>query len=128
MIVNNNIKDFGDLIEYKIKQEECHNEIDKRQHKIYAMTKTMRCACKSEDDWREFQDWHLGIQEELQLLKEEKQKTKYNQKQADIVMKENLSTAMYVVSEDEPIKTNYDIEVPTYFETERTEPAVVDYK
>lgn len=128
LVVNNDIKDFGDLIDYKIRQEKRHEEIDKRQHKIYAMTKAKRGACKSEDDWREFQDWHMGIQKELQLLKEEKQKTKYNQKLASIAMKENLSTAMYVVSEDEPIKTNYEMEVPTYFEAERTEPVVVDNK
>lgn len=54
-------------------------------------------------------------------------KVKYNQKLAGIAMKENLSTAMYVVSEDEPIKKNYEMEVPTYFEAEKTEPATVDY-
>ncbi|MBA4689172.1 MAG: hypothetical protein H2184_18755 [Candidatus Galacturonibacter soehngenii] len=128
MIVNNDIKDFGDLIDYKIRQENRHEEIDKRQHKIYAMTKAKRGACKSEDDWREFQDWNLDIQKELRQLKEEKRKTKYNQKLAGIAMKENLSTAMYVVSEDEPIKTNYEMEVPTYYEAERTEPAVIDYE
>ena len=127
MIVNNDIKDFGDLIDYKIRQEKRHEEIDKRQHKIYAMTKAKRGACKSEDDWREFQDWNLDIQKELQQLKEEKQKTKYNQKLASSAMKENLST-MYVVSEDEPIKTNYEMEVPTYFEAERTVSAVIDYE
>jgi hypothetical protein len=128
MIVNNDIKDFGDLIDYKIRQEKRHEEIDKRQHKIYAMTKAKRGACKSEDDWREFQDWNLGIQKELQQLKEEKQKTKYNQKLAGRAMKENLSTALYVVSEDEPIKTNYEMEVPTYFEAERPKHAAVDYE
>lgn len=128
MVVNNDIKDFGDLIDYKIRQEKRHEEIDKRQHKIYAMTKAKRGACKSEDDWREFQDWHMGIQKELQQLKEEKRKTKYNQKLAGIAMKENLSTAMYVVSEDEPIKTNFEMEVPTYYEAERTVPAVIDYE
>lgn len=128
MIVNNDIKDFGDLIDYKIRQEKRHEEIDKRQHKIYAMTKAKRGACKSEDDWREFQNWNLEIQKELQQLKEEKRKTKYNQKLAGIAMKENLSTAMYVVSEDEPIKTNYEMEVPTYYEAERTEPSTVDYE
>lgn len=128
MIVNNDIKDFGDLIDYKLGQEKRHEEIDKRQHKIYAMTKAKRGACKSEDDWREFQDCNLDIQKELQRLKEEKRKAKYNQKLAGIVMKENLSTAMYVVSEDEPIKTNYEMEVPTYFESERTELATVDYE
>jgi hypothetical protein len=70
---------------------------------------------------------HDDIQKELRQLKEEKQKTKYNHKLAGIAMKENLSTAMYVVSEDEPIKTNYEMEVPTYYEAERTEPATVDY-
>jgi len=128
MIVNNDIKDFGDLIDYKIRQEERHNEIDKRQHKIYAMTKAKRGACKSEDDWREFQDWHLEIQEELRQLKEEKQKTKYNQKLAGITMKENLSTAMYVVSEDEPIRTNYEMKVPAYYEVGKTESTTVDYE
>lgn len=128
LVVNNYIKDFGDLIDYKIRQEKRHEEIDKRQHKIYAMTKAKRGACKSEDDWREFQDWNMGIQKELRQLKEEKQKTKYNQKLANIAMKENLSTAMYVVSEDEPIKTNYEMEVPTYYEAERTVPAVIDYE
>jgi hypothetical protein len=128
MIVNNNIKDFGDLIDYKFRQEEWHNEIDKMQHKIYAMTKAKRNTCKSEDDRKEFQDWHLGIQEELRQPKEEKEKTKYNQKLSVNAMKENLSTSMYVVSEDEPIKTIYEMEVPAYFETKRTEPAVVDYE
>lgn len=128
MVVNNDIKDFGDLIDYKIRQENRHEEIDKRQHKIYAMTKAKRSAYKSENDWRDFQDWNLGIQKELQQLKEEKRKIKYNQKLAGIAMKENLSTAMYVVSEDELIKTNYEMEVPTYFEAERKEHTAVDYE
>jgi len=128
LIVNNNIKDFGDLIDYKIRQEERHNEIDKRQHKIYAMTKAKRGACKTEDDWLEFQKWHLRRQDELRQLKEEKQKTKYNQKMAGIAMKENLSTAMYVVSEDEPIRTNYEMEVPAYYEVGKTESTAVDYE
>ena len=128
MIVNNNIKDFGDLIDYKIRQEERHNEIDKRQHKIYAMTKAKRGACKTEGDWREFQNWHLGRQDELRQLKEEKQKTKYNQKLAGIAMKENLSTAMYVVSEEEPIRTNYEMEVPAYYEVGKTESTAEEYE
>ena len=128
LIVNNNIKDFGDLIAYKIRQEERHNEIDKRQHKIYAMTKAKRGACKTEADWREFQNWHPGRQDELRQLKEEKQMTKYNQKLAGIAMKENLSTAMYVVSEDEPIRTNYEMEVPAYYEVGKTESTAVEYE
>ncbi len=80
------------------------------------------------NDGRDFQYWNLDIQKELRQFKEEKQKTMYNQKLVGIEMKENLSSTMYVVSEDEPIKTNYEMEVPTYFEAERTEPATVDYE
>ena len=54
----------------------------------------------------------MGVQEELDELKQEKREIKRQIQLADGIIKEDLYTAFYVVSEDEKIVADRDIEIP----------------
>ena len=62
--------------------------------------------------YREYQIWHVGVQEELDELKQEKRELKRQIQLADGIIKEDLYTAYYAVSEDEEIVGDKEIEIP----------------
>ncbi len=69
------------------------------------------------------------VQEELDELKQEKKKIKRRIQLADGIMKEDLYTAYYTVSEDEEIVGDKEIEIPGMEKdmlVERTTKAVVE--
>ena len=73
--------------------------------------------------------WHVEVQEELDELKQEKKKIKRRIQLADGIMKEDLYTAYYTVSEDEEIVGDKEIEIPGMEKdmlVERTTKAVVE--
>lgn len=55
--------------------------------------------------------WHVGVQEELDELKMEKREVKKQLQLVEGIMKEDLYTAYYAVSEDEEIVGNKEIEI-----------------
>ena len=55
---------------------------------------------------------HVGVQEELDELKMEKREVKKQLQLVEGIMKEDLYTAYYAVSEDEEIVGNKEIEIP----------------
>lgn len=56
--------------------------------------------------------WHVEVQEELDELKQEKRKIKKQIQLADGIIKEDLYTAYYAVSENEVIVADREIEIP----------------
>ena len=126
LLVNNDIKDIVELVNFRNKQEEKIRQIEDRQHEIYRESSSRKRKIKTEAQYKDYQMWHVEVQEELDELKQEK---KRRIQLADGIMKEDLYTAYYTVSEDEEIVGDKEIEIPGMEKdmlVERTTKAVVE--
>ena len=112
LLVNNDIKSVVDLVDFIGEQEEKIQQIEDRQHEIYRESSSRKRSIKNEEQYREYQMWHVGLQEELDELKQEKRKIKRQIQLADGIIKEDLYTAYYAVSENEEIVADREIEIP----------------
>ena len=112
LIVNNDIKSVVDLVDFINEQEEKIQQIEDRQHEIYRESSSRKRKIKNEEQYREYQIWHMEVQEELDELKQEKREIKRQLQLADGIVKEDLYTAYYAVSENEGIVADRNIEIP----------------
>ena len=129
LLVNNDIKDIVELVNFRNKQEEKIRQIEDRQHEIYRESSSRKRKIKTEAQYKDYQMWHVEVQEELDELKQEKKKIKRRIQLADGIMKEDLYMAYYTVSEDEEIVGDKEIEIPGMEKdmlVERTTKAVVE--
>lgn len=129
LIVNNDIKSVVDLVDFINEQEEKIQQIEDRQHEIYRESSSRKRSIKNEEQYREYQIWHVEVQEELDELKQEKREIKRQIQLADDIIKEDLYTAYYAVSGKEEIIADRDVEIPGMEDdmlVERTEKAVVE--
>ena len=121
LLVNNDIKSVVDLVDFISEQD--------RQHVIYRESSSRKRNIKTEAQYREYQIWHVEVQEKLDELKQEKRKIKRQLQLADDIIKEDLYTAYYAVSGKEEIVADRDVEIPGMEEdmlVERTAGAVVE--
>ena len=118
LLVNNDIKDIVGLVNFRSEQKEKIRQIEDRQQEIYRESSSRKRSIKNEEQYREYQMWHVEVQEELDELKQEKRKIKRQLQLADGIMKEDLYTAYYVVSENEEIVADREIEIPGMGELE----------
>ena len=111
-------------------KEDKIQQIEDRQREIYRESSSRKCSIKNEEQYREYQIWHMEVQEELDELKQEKRGIKRQVQLADdIIIKEDLYTAYYAVSGKEEIVADRDVEIPGVKDdmlVERTEKAVVE--
>ena len=112
LIVNNDIKSVVDLVDFINEQEEKIQQIEDRQHEIYRESSSRKRSIKNEEQYREYQIWHMEVQEELDELKQEKKGIKRQIQLADDIIKEDLYTAYYAVSGNEEIIADRDVEIP----------------
>ena len=112
LLVNNDIKNVVELVDFIGEQEEKIQQIEDRQHEIYRESSSRKRNIKNEDQYREYQIWHVEVQEELDELKQEKRNIKRQVQLADDIIKEDLYTAYYAVSEKEKIVADRDVEIP----------------
>ena len=112
LIVNNDIKSVVDLVDFINEQEEKIQQIEDRQHEIYRESSSRKRSIKNEEQYREYQIWHMEVQEELDELKQEKRNVKRQIQLADDIIKEDLYTAYYAVSGKEEIVADRDVEIP----------------
>ena len=129
LLVNNDIKSVVELVDFIGEQKEKIQQIEDRQHEIYRESSGRKRSIKNEEQYREYQIWHMEVQKELDELKQEKREIKMQIQLADDIIKEDLYTAFYAVSEDEEIVADRDVEIPGMEEdmlVERTEKAVVE--
>ena len=112
LIVNNDIKSVVDLVDFIGEQEEKIQQIEDRQHEIYRESSSRKRSIKNEEQYREYQIWHVEVQEELYELKQEKRELKRQLQLADSIVKEDLYTAYYAVSGNEEIVANRETEIP----------------
>lgn len=112
LLVNNDIKSVVDLVDFIGEQEEKIQQIEDRQHEIYRESSSRKRSIKNEEQYREYQIWHVEVQKELDELKQEKRKIKRQIQLADSIVKEDLYTAYYAVSGKEEIVADRDVEIP----------------
>ena len=112
LIVNNDIKSVVDLVYFIGEQEEKIQQIEERQKEIYRESSSRKRSIKNEEQYREYQIWHMEVQEELDELKQEKREIKRQIQLADDIIKEDLYTAYYAVSGKEEIVADRDVEIP----------------
>ena len=80
--------------------------------KVYRESSSRKRNIENEEQYHEYQIWHVGVQEELDELKQEKRNIKKQIQLADGIVKEDLYTAYYAVSEKEEIVADRDVEIP----------------
>ncbi len=118
LLVNNDIKDIVGLVNFRSEQKEKIRQIEDRQQEIYRESSSRKRKIKNEEQYREYQIWHVEVQEELDELKQEKRELKRQLQLADSIVKEDLYTAYYAVSENEEIVADREIEIPGMGELE----------
>lgn len=112
LLVNNDIKSVVDLVDFIGEQEEKIQQIEDRQHEIYRESSSRKRSIKNEEQYREYQIWHVEVQEELDELKQEKREIKRQIQLADDIIKEDLYTVYYAVSGKAEIVADRDVEIP----------------
>ena len=111
LLVNNDIKSIVELVDFISEKEDRIQQIEDRQKEIYRESSSRKRSIKNEEQYREYQIWHMEVQEELDELKQEKREIKRQLQLADGIMKEDLYTAYYAVSENEEIVADRNIEI-----------------
>ena len=129
LLVNNDIKSVVGLVDFISEQKEKIQQIEDRQKEIYRESSSRKRSIKTEAQYREYQIWYVEVQEELDDLKQEKREIKRQIKLVDGIVREDLYTAYYAVSEKEEIVADRDVEIPGMeenTEVERTAEMVVE--
>ena len=125
LLVNNDIKSVVELVDFIGEQKEKIQQIEDRQHEIYRESSSRKRSIKNEEQYREYQIWHVEVQEELDELKQEKREIKRQIQLADDIIKEDLYTAYYAVTGKEEIVADRDVEIPGMEENAVSEEVVV---
>ena len=112
LLVNNDIKSIVELVDFISEKEDRIQQIEGRQKEIYRESSSRKRSIKNEEQYREYQIWHMEVQEELDELKQEKRNVKRQIQLADDIIKEDLYTAYYAVSGKEEIVADRDVEIP----------------
>ena len=123
LIVNNDIKSIVELVDFISEKEDRIQQIEDRQKEIYRESSSRKRSIKNEEQYREYQIWHMEVQEELDELKQEKRNVKRQIQLADDIIKEDLYTAYYAVSWNEEIVADREIEIPGMEEDTEVEKA-----
>ena len=112
LLVNNDIKSVVELVDFISEKEDRIQQIEDRQKEIYRESSSRKRSIKNEEQYREYQIWHMEVQEELDELKQEKRDVKRQIQLADDIIKEDLYTVYYAVSGKEEIVADRDVEIP----------------
>ena len=112
LLVNNDIKSIVELVDFISEKEDRIQQIEGRQKEIYRESSSRKRSIKNEEQYREYQIWHMEVQEELDELKQEKRNVKRQIQLADDIIKEDLYTAYYAVTGKEEIVADRDVEIP----------------
>ena len=63
--MNNDIKSVVELVDFIGEQEEKIQQIEDRQKEIYRESSSRKRNIKSEEQYREYQMWHVEVQEDV---------------------------------------------------------------
>ena len=122
-LVKNDIKSVEELVGYQVLREYKVEDISKRQKALYQENSVRKRACKTVEDVREYQLWHMDVQAELDALKAEKKELNKSLRLVEACKSEyrTFSRFDYTDIEDE---IRHSIEVPEYPYVEKKQ---VDY-
>ena len=123
LLVNNDIKSIVELVDFISEKEDRIQQIEDRQKEIYRESSSRKRNIKTDEQYREYQMWHVEVQEELDELKLEKRNVKRQIQLADDIIKEDLYTAYYAVTGKEEIVADRDVEIPGMEEDTEVEKA-----
>ena len=123
LLVNNDIKSIVELVDFISEKEDRIQQIEVRQKEIYRESSSRKRSIKNEEQYWEYQIWHMEVQEELDELKQEKRGIKRQIQLADDIIKEDLYTAYYAVTGKEEIVADRDVEIPGMEEDTEVEKA-----
>ena len=112
-LVNNNIKTVEGLVTYQVLGERDVEKISERQQELYQQNRARKRVCKTEEDIRDYQIWHMGVQAELDELKAEKKALNKNLRIAEGCVEEYKKFSMLDFSNIEDEIRN-SIGVPEY--------------
>lgn len=112
-LVNNNIKTVEGLVTYQVLGERDVDKISERQQELYQQNRARKRICKTEEEIRDYQIWHMGVQAELDELKAEKKALNKNLRIAEGCVEEYKKFSMLDFSNIEDEIRN-SIEVPEY--------------
>lgn len=112
-LVNNNIKTVEGLVTYQVLGERDVEKISECQQELYQQNRARKRSCKTEEDIRDYQIWHMGVQAELDELKAEKKALNKNLRIAEGCVEEYKKFSMLDFSTIEDEIRN-SIEVPEY--------------
>ena len=121
--MNNDIKSIVELVDFISEKEDRIQQIEDRQKEIYRESSSRKRSIKNEEQYQEYQIWHMEVQEELDELKQEKRNVKRQIQLANDIIKEDLYTVYYAVSEKEEIVADRDVEIPGMEEDTEVEKA-----
>lgn len=112
-LVKNDIKSVEGLVGYQVMRENEVEKISKRQKALYQENSVRKRACKTVEDVREYQLWHMDVQEEQDALKAEKKELNKSLKLVEACKAEykTFSRFDYTDIEDE---IRHSVEVPEY--------------
>ena len=112
-LVKNDIKSVEELVGYQVLREYKVEDISKRQKALYQENSVRKRACKTVEDVREYQLWHMDVQAELDALKAEKKELNKSLRLVEACKSEykTFSRFDYTDIEDE---IRHSIEVPEY--------------
>lgn len=112
-LVDNNIKTVEGLVTYQVLGERDVDKISERQQELYQQNRARKRACKTEEDIRDYQIWHMGVQAELDKLKADKKALNKNLRIAEGCVEEYKKFSMLDFSNiADEIRNS--IEVPEY--------------
>lgn len=124
-LANNNIRTIVELLEIRESKQNCIEEITKIQDTIYKQNSSKKRACKTDGDWRVYQQWHMDEYSKLNKLKDEKKEAKDMVAMAEHCLAEKLDTAIDIILEDGEIDSTNKVEIPEFVEEKVVESDVV---
>jgi hypothetical protein len=124
-LANNNIRTIEDLLDVRDSKKNRIDEITKIQDTIYKQNSSKKRACKTDGDWRVYQQWHMDEYSKLDKLKDEKKEAKDMVAMAEHCLAEKLDTAIDLILEDGEIDSTNKIEIPEFIEEKVVEAEVV---
>jgi len=124
-LANNNIRTIEELLEIRESKQNRIEEITKIQDTIYKQNSSKKRACKTDGDWRVYQQWHMDEYSKLDKLKDEKKEAKDMVAMAEHCLAEKLDTAINIILEDEEINSTNKVKIPEFVEEKVVEADVM---
>ena len=112
MLVDNSIRNFSDLLDYRSEQKKKVKEIDDRQYEIYRLSSSKKRSIKTDEQDQDYQLWHMDMQKELDVLKQQKKDAKKQTGLVDMAINEKLYTGYQDVLEMRELIEDKEVVIP----------------